>query len=103
MAHEVSEKDFDQEVLQATVPVLVDFYAPWCGPCKMLAPVLEQFAGEHGASVKVVKVNVDECGNLAYKYSVMAVPTLVVIKGGKEVARRTGLQSKDALVKLVGV
>lgn len=95
----VSALDFQQEVLEATVPVVVDFWAPWCGPCRMVAPELEKVAATLGEKVKVVKVNVDENGPLAGRYGVMSIPTILVIDGGKEVGRQVGFLPADTLVK----
>jgi thioredoxin 1 len=80
---ELTETTFETEVLRVSGPVLVDFYAPWCGPCKMLAPLLEQLAGELGDRVKFVKMNVDEAPNLANQYGITGVPTLMLFRGGK--------------------
>ena len=86
----VSDENFEQEVLNSNIPVLVDFYADWCGPCKMLSPIVDEVAKEND-DIKVVKVNVDESQNTAIKYQVMSIPTLVVIKNGNEVNRSVGL------------
>ena len=91
------DADFEQEVLQAEGPVLVDFWAPWCGPCKMLAPVLEDLAAELAGQVKVVKVNVDENKTSAGNYGVMSIPTMILFKGGKDVATLVGFMNKEQL------
>lgn len=91
---------FEQLVLQSDVPVLVDFYADWCGPCQRLAPVLEEFARENG-DVKVVKVNVDYEGDLAAEYNISAIPALLVFKDGKVAAKTAGLANKNALRAMV--
>ncbi|MEJ5340941.1 MAG: thioredoxin [Thermogutta sp.] len=96
-AIEVNETNFDKEVLQANVPVLVDFWAPWCGPCRMIAPTVEQLATELAGQAKVCKVNVDENQNLAVRYQVTAIPALMIFKGGQVVQKFTGVQSKDRL------
>ncbi|ASV76543.1 Thioredoxin [Thermogutta terrifontis] len=96
-AIEVNETNFDKEVLQANVPVLVDFWAPWCGPCRMIAPTVEQLATELAGQAKVCKVNVDENQNLAVRYHVTAIPALMIFKGGQVVQKFTGVQSKDRL------
>ena len=94
---EISESQFDQEVLQATLPVLVDFWAPWCGPCKMLGPVLEEVAAANDSSLKIVKVNVDENPDLAQKYEVMGIPAMFLFKGGQVIDSFTGAMSRQAL------
>lgn len=100
MAMEVNQDQFQKEVLEAPETVLVDFWAPWCGPCRMQAPVLEAFAAEN-ASVKVVKVNVDDNSDLAEKYNIMSIPSLLVFKNGTVVKQAVGLQSKGNLEELV--
>jgi thioredoxin 1 len=87
---ELNETNFEPEVLQAAGPVLVDFYAPWCGPCKMLAPFLEQLAGEFTSRVKFSKLNVDETSELAGRYDITGVPTLMLFRGGETVDRVVG-------------
>ncbi len=94
---EISESQFDQEVLQATLPVLVDFWAPWCGPCKMLGPVLEEVAAANDSRLKIVKVNVDENPDLAQKYEVMGIPAMFLFKGGQVIDSFTGAMSRQAL------
>lgn len=96
----VTTDNFETEVLKSDVPVLVDFYADWCGPCKMLAPLVEQFAQEH-PQVKVCKINVDDQADLAMDYDVRSIPTLVVFKDGKEANRSVGLISKSQLQNLI--
>ena len=90
----VTTDNFEKEVLQAEQTVLVDFWAAWCGPCKMVAPVIDQIATEH-ADIKVCKVNVDEEASLAMDYKVMSIPTLVVFKNGQVVNQSVGAQSKS--------
>lgn len=101
LAH-VSEQDFQSIVLQSEQPVLVDFTATWCGPCKMLEPVLKQLADEWQAQVKIVKLDVDQNPELAMQYQVMGVPTLILFSKGKAVERVTGYQPKDRLIKVFG-
>jgi thioredoxin 1 len=98
---ELTESNFDPEVLQAPGPVLVDFYAPWCGPCKMLAPLLEQLAGEFAGRVKFAKLNVDEAPEPAGQYNITGVPTLMLFRGGKVIDRVVGLSSLRALKALL--
>jgi len=93
----VNEAEFEHEVLQADRPVLVEFWAPWCGPCRMVAPALEALARDHGKVLKVVKINVDENPGLASRYGAMSIPTMIVIVGGREVDRWVGALPENAL------
>jgi thioredoxin 1 len=93
----VSDADFDSEVIKAAGPVVVDFWAEWCGPCKMIAPALEEIAGALGSKVKIVKLNVDENPQTAQKYGIMSIPTLMVFKDGKEASRQVGAGPKQKL------
>ena len=96
----VTSENFESEVLQSDKPVLIDFYADWCGPCKMLSPIVDEVA-EENTDIKVVKINVDNAQDLAMKYQVMSIPTLVVIKDGKEVNRSVGLIDKADVISLI--
>jgi thioredoxin 1 len=87
---ELTEANFEQEVLKAEGPVLVDFYAPWCGPCKMLAPLLEQLAGELAGKLKFAKLNVDDAPELSADHEIISVPTLILFRGGKGVDQVVG-------------
>ncbi|MBD3329914.1 thioredoxin [Candidatus Peregrinibacteria bacterium] len=95
-AQQFNSENFGEEVLKSKGPVLVDFYADWCGPCKMMAPVLDEMASEDN-DWKIGKVNVDESSDLAGKYGVQSIPTLIFFKDGEEVDRALGFQSKEAL------
>ena len=92
-----TDQNFKSEVLDATVPVLVDFSAVWCGPCKSLAPIVEEIAREYAGRVKVGKLDIDEDRETPTRFDVMAVPTLIFFKGGKELAKITGLRPKAAI------
>lgn len=99
MEYKFTDENFEQEVLNSDIPVLVDFYADWCGPCKMLAPVIEELAKEYEGKVKIGKLNVDEEQNSSKKYKVMSIPTLIFFKDGEEVDKLVGMLSKTQLVE----
>ncbi|MBN1913252.1 MAG: thioredoxin [Candidatus Omnitrophica bacterium] len=90
----LSDANFKTEVLESKTPVLVDFWAPWCGPCKAIAPVLEELASECGSKVKIAKVNVEESQEVATRYGIMSIPTLMFFKDGKVIEQMVGVQSK---------
>ena len=94
MAFHFTDENFNQEALSSEIPVLVDFYADWCGPCKMLAPVIETLATEFKGKVKIGKLNVDDAPNTAQTYGVMSIPTLLYIKNGEVVNKSVGVVSK---------
>lgn len=94
-------EQFETEVLQAQEPVLVDFYAEWCGPCKMLAPILEKVATRVEGKAKVVKIDIDQANELAAQYGIMSVPTMICFKGGEIAFKKVGLQQADALVSAI--
>lgn len=96
----IDSENFEEEVIKSEKTVLIDFFADWCGPCKMLSPIIEKFAKENNET-KVVKINVDDSPDLAVKYGVMSIPTLVVIKNGEEVNRSVGLIDKSEILDLV--
>ncbi len=98
----VTTENFDTEVLQSDIPVLVDFWASWCGPCKMLSPIVDQIAKEQEGKIKVGKVNVDEQQELAARFRVMSIPTLILFKGGEAVAQSVGVQPKAQIEAMLG-
>ena len=96
-----SDATFDAEVLKSDLPVLVDFWAPWCGPCLMVAPVIDEIAESHTGKLKVVKMNVDENGQTPQTYGVMAIPTLILFKGGQLQEKVVGVLPKAKLLDLI--
>ncbi len=94
---EFTDDNFDAEVLKSSVPVVVDFWAEWCGPCKMLTPIIEELAGEYAGTVKIGKLNVDNSPVSASRYGVSSIPTLLFVKGGNVVDQHVGLLAKKAL------
>ena len=101
MVDKVTDASFDQDVLKATGPVVVDFWAEWCGPCRMIAPALEEIATEMKGKVKIAKLNVDENPGIAGKLGIRSIPTLMVFKGGKQVATKTGAGPKSELTRWI--
>lgn len=97
----LNTEDFETSVLNATVPVLVDFFATWCGPCKMIGPILEQVATEMGGDALIYKIDVDNSPELASKYGVMSVPTLIVFKDGEQTNRVDGVRQKNDIIAML--
>lgn len=97
MIQEIKENEFEKVVLAEKGPIYVDFYATWCGPCKMLAPIMEAVSATH----KVVKIDVDQAGDLAREFGVMSIPCVILFKDGKEAARSIGMKSKDQILAMV--
>ncbi|MBB6308062.1 thioredoxin [Xanthobacter tagetidis] len=97
----VSDQSFDEDVLKSSAPVIVDFWAEWCGPCRMVAPILDEVSGEMGEKVRIVKLNVDENPNTASKYGIMSIPTLLLFKDGKIASRQVGAAPKAKLVQWI--
>jgi thioredoxin 1 len=98
---EVNDSQFESEVLKAEVPVLVDFWAPWCGPCRMVGPIVEELAEEYGDRVKFLKMNTDDNVKSANQYGIRAIPTLLVFKGGQPVGQIIGFRPKSDLKKVI--
>ena len=97
----VTDSDFGAQVLQSKIPVLVDFWASWCGPCKLAGPILEEISGEYKDKFVIAKVNVDENNQMSGKYGVMSIPTVVLFKDGQEIGRQTGFSGKEAYLELI--
>jgi thioredoxin 1 len=97
----VTDTNFDTEVVNSEVPVLVDFWAEWCGPCKMMAPTVEQIASDYAGRLKVVKIDVDENGGTAMRFNIRGIPTLLLFKGGKVVDSRVGAVGKSDVIRML--
>ncbi|MGB9179920.1 MAG: thioredoxin [Pyrinomonadaceae bacterium] len=99
--NEVSDSSFEKDVLQSDQPVLVDFWAAWCAPCRMLAPTVEAVAEKYSGNARVVKLNVDENPTISQRYGIKGIPTLILFKGGKEEERVVGATSKEAISRMI--
>ena len=97
----ITNKNFEEEVLNSDKPVIIDFYADWCGPCKAMSPVVEALAEEYAGKIKVGKINVDNNQDIAMKYGVMSIPTFIFFKDGKNVSKTVGMQTKRELVNAI--
>ncbi len=97
----INNQNFENEVKKSDKIVLVDFYADWCGPCKMMSPIIDEIANEVNENVKVCKLNVDECQDIAIEYNVMSIPTLIIFKNGEVVNTLVGLQDKETVLNLI--
>ena len=97
----ITRENFEDEVMKSSIPVLIDFWAPWCGPCQMMGPIIEQLAKEYEGKAKVGKVNVDEEGELAQAFGVMSIPTIVLVKDGKVVKQLVGARPKEELEEII--
>lgn len=97
----ITDENFNKEILESNLPVLVDFWASWCGPCQMVGPIIEELAKEFEGKVKIGKVNVDENPKIAAKYGIMSIPTVILFKQGKEVGRKIGVEGKEGYIKLI--
>lgn len=97
----ITDANFAKEVAESSLPVLVDFWAPWCGPCRMVAPVVEEIAKEYSGKLKVGKVNVDEAPGVATQFGIMSIPTLMIFKAGKVMENRVGAMNKKDMAALI--
>lgn len=98
---QLNEGNFDEAITSSTKPVLVDFWAPWCGPCRMVSPVIDELADEYEGKLTVAKVNVDECNAIAMRYRVMSIPTVIIFKAGEVAERAVGAKSKQGFKQMI--
>lgn len=96
-----NKNNFEETILKSKTPVLVDFYADWCTPCKMMSPIIEEVSNEFKGKITVLKINIDECPDIAQKYSVMSIPTIILFKNGEATKISVGVTSKEKLVEMV--
>ena len=97
----LNDKNFEESISKDSLPVLVDFWAPWCGPCQIVSLIIEELAKENEGKIKVGKINVDESPQTAAKFGIMSIPTVILFKEGKETRRKVGFESKEAFIKLI--
>jgi thioredoxin 1 len=97
----LTNENFNEEVIESNMPVLVDFWATWCGPCKAFSPTIDELAGDYEGKCKIAKLNVDEAGEIAQKFRVMSIPTVIIFKNGESVNRLTGAKPKSELTKIL--
>jgi thioredoxin 1 len=101
MAIEINESNFSQEVISSDKPVLIDFWAPWCGPCKMLAPIIEELSSEYEGKIKIGKVNTDENISLSAKFQITSIPCLILFKNGKPFEKMVGFKRKNDIIEVI--